>query len=414
MKYLPFFLTFLFTSSLLFTSAHAEVFSDVNSTSPYYDAINYVKTNGIVDGYSDGTFRPNEKITRDAFTKIIINSKYSKQEINDCLTHHYVSGADEGAISFGNVFPDVNGGSYGQDQYNSYQYNPYNGSKFAPYICVAKINGIVNGYSSGNFGPQDKTTFDASAKIIANTFNGSALNSTDVNNKFQVYVDYLANRKAIPTSISTLKTEITRGDMVEMIYRLKANIQSKSSKNYAELNIQDKSKNSIVSELLGKWQTTNLMTYTNTSTGLYFEYPSIFSYENVSGSSGKYYEFASAYKNQGTGGEMDTFFFILYDDVDLNTVTSNMAPTNGLVCPTHLGLNIPFENPKFYSQSMETCEDLILFKNKKGTYSGVGIHINRYLAGDPSNPEDKAIYVQQDLVAYKAMMQEILNTMTIK
>src|SRR3989339_565006 len=51
-------------------------FSDVSASNPYYDAILYSQENSIVKGYEDGSFKPENKINRAEFTKIIINSAY--------------------------------------------------------------------------------------------------------------------------------------------------------------------------------------------------------------------------------------------------------------------------------------------------------------------------------------------------
>ena len=46
------------------TSGPPNFFSDVPSTHPYYDVINYAVARGWLQGYPDGTFRPDNFITR--------------------------------------------------------------------------------------------------------------------------------------------------------------------------------------------------------------------------------------------------------------------------------------------------------------------------------------------------------------
>ena len=62
--------------------ALAASFTDVPANHANYDAIEYVKTAGIVIGYTDGTYRPDSFINRAEFTKIIIASVYP--ETQDC------------------------------------------------------------------------------------------------------------------------------------------------------------------------------------------------------------------------------------------------------------------------------------------------------------------------------------------
>lgn len=59
-------------STLLFTSVLA--FSDVSNSHPNADAIHFLEHEGIVSGYGDGTFHPEYAINRAEFTKIIIES----------------------------------------------------------------------------------------------------------------------------------------------------------------------------------------------------------------------------------------------------------------------------------------------------------------------------------------------------
>jgi len=47
-------------------------FSDVPSSHPYHVQIETLAQLGIIDGYSDGTFRPDEKVTRQQFAKMVI------------------------------------------------------------------------------------------------------------------------------------------------------------------------------------------------------------------------------------------------------------------------------------------------------------------------------------------------------
>jgi len=53
------------------------IFKDVTENSPYADAIEWAKDNGIVNGYGDGSFLPTQPITRAEMVQILYNySKY--------------------------------------------------------------------------------------------------------------------------------------------------------------------------------------------------------------------------------------------------------------------------------------------------------------------------------------------------
>lgn len=191
-------------------AAHA-TFSDVAANHPNAAAINFVQSEGIVAGYPDGTFRPDDTINRAELSKIIIEANFAKTEIENCI-------ASNTENSWRYVFfPDVKKGEW-----------------FADYICLAKIETIVAGYDDGSFRPANLVNFAEAAKIISGAFGYSA-GSDEV--WFKPFVDELAIRAAIPTTITSFDKNITRGEMAEMIWRLKTSNQSESSLSYEEIEI---------------------------------------------------------------------------------------------------------------------------------------------------------------------------------
>ncbi len=55
------------------------IFSDVEQSKWYYDAINWASKNKVVNGYEDKTFKPNKNISRQDFAKILYNYSAYKQ-----------------------------------------------------------------------------------------------------------------------------------------------------------------------------------------------------------------------------------------------------------------------------------------------------------------------------------------------
>jgi len=184
-------------------------FPDVAEANVNFEAINYVQAEGIVSGYPDGTYKPFNMINRAEFTKIIIESQFSDEDINDCLYNNTDIDQDTA------FFPDVPITAW-----------------FAKYVCVAKVNGVVSGYPDGTFGPGNDINFAEAAKIIVNSFNYPV--GTD-SVWFKPFVDALAIKKAIPPTISAFNNSITRGEMAEMIWRLKADITDYPSLTYADI-----------------------------------------------------------------------------------------------------------------------------------------------------------------------------------
>jgi len=59
-------------SSATPASGDARLFTDVGPTTPYAAQITLLARQGIINGYSDGTFRPYNRVTRQQFAKMIV------------------------------------------------------------------------------------------------------------------------------------------------------------------------------------------------------------------------------------------------------------------------------------------------------------------------------------------------------
>lgn len=177
-------------------SAHA-AFSDVSSSHPYAEAIEYAQSTGIVHGYADGTFRPDQKINRAEFTKIIEESIPAAAEgVGLCPPDLHDAA----------LFPDVSANDW-----------------FALPVCMAKGRGVIQGYPDGRFHPADPINFVEAAKII---FQANHLDVRGIVQKgtessrpwYAEYVQYLEKENALPATIGSFDQYLTRGEMVQMIY----------------------------------------------------------------------------------------------------------------------------------------------------------------------------------------------------
>lgn len=75
-------------SILLFTcQVYGAEFSDVNSSNWFYEDICSAVNNGYINGFEDGTFRPNDIVTRGEFYKMLVEAKGEKPEDNDNASH---------------------------------------------------------------------------------------------------------------------------------------------------------------------------------------------------------------------------------------------------------------------------------------------------------------------------------------
>jgi len=190
--------------------AHVNEFPDAEHH-PNRVAIAYVQAHGIVHGYDDGKYHPDDAINRAEFTKIITLALFSQDVIDQCGS---------------NYFPDVPRDAW-----------------YRSYVCRARDGWLLTGYPDGTFRPDDFITFVEAAKILANAYklveqdthcNGRLCPDADTPDHpwFESYVKALESRNAIPSSITRFSQTLSRADMAEMIYRLHADVQTSSTTSY--------------------------------------------------------------------------------------------------------------------------------------------------------------------------------------
>ena len=71
----------------LFLPALAAAFTDVSEGYRYYAAITYLQENGVVEGYEDGTFQPDQEVTRAEALKMILVG--SEVELSETDTYEF-------------------------------------------------------------------------------------------------------------------------------------------------------------------------------------------------------------------------------------------------------------------------------------------------------------------------------------
>ena len=109
-------------------------FSDVSADKWYNNAVSTLSRMGVIGGYADGTFRPDAPISRAEFAKIAV----SFTQNTGSATYNY--------------FTDVKTTDW-----------------FAPYVTAAKDAGLIEGYSDGSFKPESKITRAEACAIVNRT-----------------------------------------------------------------------------------------------------------------------------------------------------------------------------------------------------------------------------------------------------
>ena len=134
-KFLSLVLALTMALSLVTVSAGATDFDDDGDIT-YQEAVTVIAGMGIVDGYSDGTFGPDEALTRGAAAKIICNL---------ILGPTTADALSASSAPFVDV-PTTN--------------------TFAGYITYCSQQGIISGYADGTFRPTDTLSGNAFMKML--------------------------------------------------------------------------------------------------------------------------------------------------------------------------------------------------------------------------------------------------------
>jgi hypothetical protein len=191
-----FFILFAF-SFCLSLPAYAGSFPDVAEDHLNYEAIEYLEEHGVIDGYKDGTFGPENPVRRSEAMKMVIGA------FSIDFTGSYLE-----------VFPDVS-----EDEW------------YFSYVMAGHEKGIINGYDDGNFKPDTTVNLAELLKIIV--LAGDVDLETDIDD--DVFIDvpksewyaphalYARNHNVVlPDDYGYLNADkpMTRSDFAEVVYRM--------------------------------------------------------------------------------------------------------------------------------------------------------------------------------------------------
>ena len=139
------FITAVIIFTMIFSSISAVVADNLLSDIKGHwaqDTIEDLVNRRIIEGYPDGTFRPNNNITRAEFTSLLVRAFDLKSGL-------------------GKVFSDT-ADHWARD-----------------YIKTANYHGLVNGYSDTLFGPDDPVTREQIAAMVVNATKAGSVNESE-------------------------------------------------------------------------------------------------------------------------------------------------------------------------------------------------------------------------------------------
>ena len=169
-------------------------FPDVLSSHANYTAINFLQSRGIINGYDNGNFGPDDPVTRVQALKILLLG--SDIDPNDSLVSD---------------FPDVATSHWGQR-----------------FIAEAKQRDIVTGNADGTFRPDTTLNLAEALKMLLKTNDISPENpagppfmDVDVSDWFAPFASYAKEKGLVDAGLYLYPDkQTTRGELAELMYRL--------------------------------------------------------------------------------------------------------------------------------------------------------------------------------------------------
>jgi hypothetical protein len=168
------------------TLVSAASFTDVADTASYAEAINVLSSLGIVNGYEDGTFKPEGEITRaEAATMVVGALNMTEDAVNAAGTSQFADVNEKAAWATG-------------------------------YINVGVAQGFINGMGDGTFAPQANVTY-AQMCVMLTSIAGYGEYAS--NGGYPTGYTNMAASTGINKGVAVAdNTALTRGQVAQMIY----------------------------------------------------------------------------------------------------------------------------------------------------------------------------------------------------
>ncbi len=170
---------------------------------PYSVALAYAEENNILEPMSDGLMHAEMPISRQGVVTSVVQSVYKNDIRHDCFDR--ISSRPQ--ARFTRLFTDV----------------PVVNSS-AQEICVGMFVGIVEGQTDGSFGAQKSANLVEVAKVVTKAYGIAPLPGLRPQSKVPWHEPYwfaLAKRNAIPETVKSRDSVLTRGEFAEILYRLR-------------------------------------------------------------------------------------------------------------------------------------------------------------------------------------------------
>ncbi len=168
------------------------IFADVSGKHPNAVALAYLKSKGVIQGYEDGNFKPDDLITRGQVMKLVVSALHA-------YPHH---------VRYSYCFDDVKG------------------EWFAPYVCYAKEKEWISGSGDNMFFPERNIKGAEVLKIITNAYQVEGIKGEigEGDPWYKPYVEYGKSAGWLESlngeSEFDPESELTRSELSELLFRI--------------------------------------------------------------------------------------------------------------------------------------------------------------------------------------------------
>ncbi|MBQ3181886.1 MAG: S-layer homology domain-containing protein, partial [Clostridia bacterium] len=186
-RILSLFITLAMIITMAVPMTVSAAFTDVDTNHNYYEAINNLSAEGILNGFEDGSFKPGDPVTRAQFTKIICYA-LSVGELS-------YSEAEK------SIFTDVAPVHWAANN-----------------IVTAYRQGIINGMGDGTFAPEANVNYEQAVKMVVCALGYTEQNANNLGGYPYGYLS-IANSNKIIAGITDCKIgeAMNRGAVAKLI-----------------------------------------------------------------------------------------------------------------------------------------------------------------------------------------------------
>lgn len=167
-------------------------FTDVAENHAHYEAITSLVGDGVINGYEDGTFKPENTITRAEFSKLLAVASAPRGTQFNAVATTFSDVADSSSSSAWAI----------------------------PYIAYAVGTGAINGYEDGTFRPTNNVTYGEAIKMIVCTLGYEPVIDKTLTPWYQGYIDVSNQIGLSKNAVALGDTPAPRALVAQLIYNM--------------------------------------------------------------------------------------------------------------------------------------------------------------------------------------------------